>query len=218
MEPDFNSEAQPVKYGKGIIKMRTASEIGVKMQGMTKELDYLTLESSLKQADADYSASEAQAIACGMLSVNTSSDKITWVQLIFGEIDTTNNTQENAIRLSGELFELSKQQLQDPTLSFELLLPDDNESLYARVTAMQEWSAGYLLGVGLAGIKDHSKLPEDSRELLADFSEIGMTGQFDLEDENASEEALAEISEYIRMGVLLINEELQPIKQSTMIH
>ena len=198
--------------------MRTASEIGVKMQGMTKELDYLMLESSLKQADADYSASEAQAIACGMLSVNISSDKITWVQLIFGEIDTTNNAQENAIRLSGELFELSKQQLQDPTLSFELLLPDDNESLYARVTAMQEWSAGYLLGISLAGIKDHSKLPEDSRELLADFSEIGMRGQFDLEDENASEEALSEISEYIRMGVLLINEELQPIKQSTMIH
>jgi len=185
---------------------------------MNKELDYLTLEDSLNQADADYSAGEAQAIACGMLSVNISSDKITWVQLIFGEIDTTSSSQEQAIKLSGELFEQSKQQLQDPNLAFELLLPDEDESLYARVTAMQEWCAGYLLGVGLAGVSDHKKLPEDSRELLADFSEIGISGQFDLADESASEEALAEISEYIRMGVLLINEELQPIKQSAMIH
>jgi uncharacterized protein YgfB (UPF0149 family) len=83
---------------------------------------------------------------------------------------------------------------------------------------MQEWCNGFTLGIGLAGIKDHKKLPEDSRELLPDFSEIGTSGHFDLEDESGSEEALAEISEYIRMGVLLINEELQPIKQSSMIH
>ena len=185
---------------------------------MNKQLDYIAFDKSLTEADADYSVSEAQAIACGMLSVNIVSDKIRWVQLIFGEINTTNNAQEDAIRLSGELFEQSKRQLQDPNLAFELILPDEEESLYAKVTALQEWCAGYLLGVDIAGIKDHSKLPEDSRELLADFSEIGLSGQFDLENESASEEALVEISEYIRMGVLLINEELQPIKQSAMIH
>jgi len=190
---------------------------------MTKTPDFFELETALQKADADYSVTEAQAIACGMLSVNISADKIAWVQLIFGEINTSSASQESinqetAIKLLGELFDYSKQQLQDSNLAFELMLVDDKESLYARVTSMQEWCAGYLLGVSMAGITDHAKLPEDSRELLADFTEIGTSGNFDLEDENTSEEALEEISEYIRMGVLLINEELQPIKQSTMIH
>ncbi len=185
---------------------------------MTSAPDYFELETALQKADADYSVTEAQAIACGMLCVNISADKIAWVQLIFGKIDTTTSSQETAIKLSGDLFEFLKQQLQDPNLVFELLLPDEKESLYARVTAMQEWCAGYLLGVSMAGVSDHAKLPEDSRELLADFTEIGTSGSFDLGDEDTSEEAFEEISEYIRMGVLLINEELQPIKQSSMIH
>jgi uncharacterized protein YgfB (UPF0149 family) len=70
----------------------------------------------------------------------------------------------------------------------------------------------------MAGIKDTSKLPEDSRELIADFTQIGTSGDFDLDDEDTSEEAFFDISEYVRVGVLLINEELQPIKQSTAIH
>jgi len=185
---------------------------------MDKTIDFFELEDALQKADADYKAAEAQAIACGMLAVNITADKITWVQLLFGEIDANNAEQTSAIKLAGELFEQSKRQLQDSNLVFELLLPDEDESLYSRVTALQEWCSGFLLGVGIAGIKDHKSLPEDSRELLADFTEIGTSGNFDLDNEDESEEAFAEISEYIRMGVLLINEELQPIKQSTLIH
>ncbi len=185
---------------------------------MEKVIDYFELETALQKAEADYSASEAQAIACGMLAVNIAADKITWVQLIFGEIDANNQTQVEAIKLSGELYEQCKRQLQDPNLAFDLLLPDENESLLLRVSSLQEWCNGFLLGVGLSGINDHKNLPEDTQELLKDFTEIGTSGGFDLEDEAASEEALAEITEYVRMGVLLINEELQPIKQSTLIH
>ena len=185
---------------------------------MDKTIDYFELEDALDKADADYKASEAQAIACGMLVVNIAADKITWIQLLFGEIDPDNKAQIAAIKLSGDLFEQSKLQLQDANLGFELLLPSEEESLISRVSALQEWCSGFLLGIGIAGVNDYKKLPEDSRELIADFTEIGTSGEFNLENENESEEALSEIGEYIRMGVLLINEELQPIKQSTLIH
>jgi len=185
---------------------------------MDKLLDFFELENAMQKVEADYSASEAQSIACGMLVVNIAADKITWVQLIFGEIDVTDNAQIAAIKLAGELYEQCKRQLQDPNLAFDLLMPDEDESLLLRVSALQEWCNGFLLGIGLSGIKDYKKLPDDSSELLADFVEIGTSGSFDIEDEDTSEEALEEISEYIRMGVLLINEELQPIKQSSLIH
>ena len=181
-------------------------------------LDYFNIETALQKADADFTASETQAIACGMLAINISADKIAWIQLIFGEIEADNSLQIEAIKLIGELYEQCKHQLQDPNLAFELLMPDEDESLLLRITSLQEWCNGFLLGIGLSGISDHKTLPDDSKELLADFTEIGRSGNFDLEDESASEEALEEISEYVRMGVLLINEELQPIKQSTLIH
>lgn len=185
---------------------------------MDKTIDHFELEDAFQKGEADYKAAEAQAIACGMLSVNITADKIAWTQLLFGAIDSGNTAQVAAIKFAGELFEQSKMQLQDSNLAFELLLPDEEEPLVARVNSLQEWCNGFLLGIGIAGIKDHKLLPDDSRELLTDFTEIGTSGDFNLEDETGSEEAFAEISEYIRMGVLLINEELQPIKQSTLIH
>lgn len=185
---------------------------------MEKMLDNFKLENAMQKAEADYSASEAQAIACGMLAVNIAADKVTWVQLVYGEINADDQAQVTAIKLTGELHDQCKRQLQDSNLAFELLMPNEEESLLLRVSALQEWCNGFLLGIGLSGISDHKILPEDSRELLADFVEIGTAGNFDLEDEEASEEALEEISEYVRIGVILINEELQPMKQSTLIH
>ncbi len=135
-------------------------------------MENFDLDIALQDAEADYNAAEAQAIACGLLVVNIASDKIAWVQLIFGEIHAEDATQVKAIKLLGTLFDETKAQLQDSNLGFDLLLPEEDESLYARVTAMQQWCSGFLLGIGMAGIKDHSKLPQDSRELLADFTEI----------------------------------------------
>lgn len=181
-------------------------------------MENFDLDMALQDADADYNAAEAQAIACGLLVVNIASDKVQWVQLIFGDIEPDNEKQHKAIKMTGELFEATKAQLQDADLAFDLLLPEEDESLYSRVTALQQWSAGFVLGVSMAGVNDNSKLPEDTRELLADITEIGTVGEFDLGNEEASEEAFAEINEYVRMGVLLINEELQPLKQSSAIH
>lgn len=175
------------------------------------------IENALHAADADYNAAEAQAIACGLLVVNTTADKIQWVKLIFGEIDPNNSQQHAAIKLAGDLFEATKAQLQDSNLVFDLLLPDE-ENLKIRVSALQEWCAGFVLGLGMAGVSDTNKLPEDSREIIADITEIGTEGEFDLENVEESEFALTEINEYVRMGVLLINEELQPLKQSAILH
>ena len=181
-------------------------------------MENFDLDIALQDADADYNAAEAQAIACGLLVVNIASDKLQWVQLIFGDIDAENTKQHKAIKLSGDLFDATKEQLQDSELGFDLLLPEEDESLHARVTALQQWCAGFVLGTAMAGVKDSTKLPEDSRELLADITEIGTVGEFDLDNEDESEEAFAEINEYVRMGILLINEELQPLKQSSLIH
>ncbi len=191
---------------------------------MDNKIECLELESALLNGNADYHAAESQAIASGMLVVNSSANKLQWVQLLVGDIDPDDTAQHQAVAMLGQLFDETRQQLQDTNLEFELFLPEDDASLQQRVNALQEWCRGFLLGMSMSGIKDYDALPEDSRELLLDFTEIGTSGDFDLANQDESEEALAEIIEYIRMGVLLINEELQPIKrfqpikQSSSIH
>jgi len=185
-------------------------------------MENFNLDIALQEAEADYNAAEAQAIACGLLTVTISADKIAWVKMIFGDIDTSDSShaikQGEAIKLSGELFDETKKQLQDSNLGFSLLLPDEDEDIFSRVSTLQQWCRAYIIGITMAGIQDTSELPEDSRELIADITQIGTSGDFDLDDEDASEEAYLEICEYVRVGILLINEELQPLKQSSRIH
>jgi len=192
---------------------------------MTETIDYLKLEQVLHQGDADFTVAESQAIACGVLVVNIAADKLAWVKLIVGDVDTNNNNQHRAIASLGELFEQTKYQLQDSNLEFNLLLPDDDDPISHRFNSVQDWCRGFLTGIAMSGIKlegDNSALPEDTRDLLMDFANISSSGDFDFDEEEGknaeSEIALAEIIEYLRMGTLLINEELQPIKSSSVIH
>ena len=192
---------------------------------MIETIDYLKLEQVLHQGDADFTVAESQAIASGMLVVNIAADKLAWVKLIVGEVDDSNNNQQRAIVSLDKLFEQTKKQLQDSNLEFNLLIPDDDDPISHRFNAVQDWCRGFLTGVALSGVSLENKesaLPEDTRDLLKDFANISSSGDFDFEEEEGedaeSEIALAEIVEYLRMGALLINEELQPIKTSSVVH
>ena len=192
---------------------------------MIETIDYLKLEQVLHQGDADFTVAESQAIASGMLVVNIAADKLAWVRLIVGELDDSNNNQQRAIVSLDKLFEQTKKQLQDSNLEFNLLIPDDDDPISHRFNAVQDWCRGFLTGVALSGVSLENKesaLPEDTRDLLKDFANISSSGDFDFEEEEGedaeSEIALAEIVEYLRMGALLINEELQPIKTSSVVH
>jgi len=106
---------------------------------------------------------------------------------------------------------ITRRQLNDPACEFQMLLPDDNDSLDARVNALGDWCQGYLIGLSLGGITDFAPLPEDAREITKDLLEIARAGtSYELEGSEEDENAYAELVEYLRVGVLLINEELQP--------
>ena len=84
------------------------------------------------------------------------------------------------------------------------------------MAALKKWCDGFLFGLALAGVKDMSELPEDSFEVLQDIVTISQVTEEDEEDE-LNEVSYLDIIEYVRMGILLINEELQPINSSVSI-
>ena len=135
-----------------------------------------------------------------------------------GEIEESTLPPADVIKSLGDWFEEIKSQMQDSNLRFELCLPDDDEPLEKRITALQEWCRGFIFGIAMSGIKDFGKLPEDTRDLITDFSRIGSEEEFDIDDIDESEASYADISQYVRIGVLLINEELQPMEATSTIH
>ncbi|MEM7406570.1 MAG: UPF0149 family protein [Pseudomonadota bacterium] len=98
--------------------------------------------------------------------------------------------------------------LDAPDCAFDLLLPDDEESLVERTEALGSWCHGFLAGLGLGGIADHDKsLSSEAREFLDDLKEMSRIESDPVEDEE-SEAAFAELVEYLRVGVLLLHEEI----------
>ncbi len=171
---------------------------------------YEQIKDILAKMDSPYSPEDSHGMLCAMLIVNNSLRCNRWLD----EICTlTQFNQPSAIEersLLEALFSHTRQELNDALLDFSLLIPEGTDNLSGRVVALKKWCEGFLFGLALAGIKDISKLPGDSFEVLQDIVAISQASEDDEEDE-MNEVAYNDILEYVRVGILLINEELQPM-------
>ena len=173
---------------------------------------YEQIEDALSSVQSPYGPEDCHGMLCAMLVVNNSLHCARWLD----EICTQNNAADAQINddhdILCELYEHTKQELNDTLLNFTLLIPEENNSLNARVSALKKWCDGFLFGLALAGVKDLTHVPEDSMEILQDITTISQANEDEEEDE-MNEVAYMDIVEYVRMGVLLINEEMQPMNR-----
>lgn len=181
---------------------------------MRKLLTYNAVQNALMHLDSPISPAETHGLICGMLAINITIEP----QLFLQELLDDSTNQHTSLSVLEQLFEQSLKQLNDSNLHFDMLLPDDEITLAKRLFAIQEWGQGLLYGAAVAGLKKLQKLPEDSHEFLQDISKIVSSGELDLEDNETAEQAYSEIVEYMRIGTLLLSEELQPSKLSTAVH
>lgn len=179
--------------------------------------DYIELERALGRAGVDHSAAEIHGICCGMLAVDQASDQSQWLAQVL-EGDAQDFHFQEARALLRQLFIATRQQLNGGDMDFTLFLPTEEDDLPAQVEAMQDWCQGFGLGIATAGIHDFKHLPEDSRDWLEDVVRIGASGELDLDNEEESENALIELLEYLRVGVMMMTEEMQPMKAAPQVH
>lgn len=100
----------------------------------------------------------------------------------------------------------SEEELADPELGFEPLLPPDDRPLVERAEGLVDWCRGFLGGFGLAGADKHAKLSEDAQEILKDFGAIAASS-FEFGDESEDEDSLIEVHEFVRIGAMLLHAE-----------
>ena len=164
--------------------------------------DYEYVAESIEPHDP----SEIHGMLCGMLCLDRSLVNDVWLARLGNEIDI----DLDAYDLLEGLFKATLAQIDDEEFSLMLLLPDDESNMSVRVESLGFWCQGFLTGLGLAGLNQTSDLSEEIQDFLNDVSHIARVG-FDGDNPDEEDEvAYSDIVEYLRMGVLLIHEELCP--------
>ena len=174
--------------------------------------DYFELEQALGRAEAVAGAAEVHGLLCGLLCAAGRLEENTWLGLVFAERDNQNVAFQQGRAAVQSLASWTLAAMNDPVLGMDLLLPADSQPLAERAAALGEWCQGYLLGLAAGGIDQDRQVSEDVAELTRGFTEIARAGfEVDPDDED-DEVAFTDVVEYVRVGVLLINDELQPLQ------
>lgn len=173
---------------------------------MTSLPPYHELEASLRAAGLTATAAEAHGMLCGTLVGG--GERRHWVAGLSDQPpDRGDLSVGECLDRLDALWATTRAQLEDAVLGLELLLQDDEEALAARAQALADWVQGFLYGIGAGRERATAG---DAAEILRDFAEIARAG-LEAPATEADERAYAELVEYVRTGVLLLHEELNPL-------
>ena len=153
-------------------------------------------------------AAEAHGTLVGALCTAAAYRFEDWLQEILpeGRAETVSNST-----LRG-LYFLTSETLAGQDLEFQPLLPEDAQPLDERTAALAQWCVGFLYGLGSGSIQDLKTLPGEVGEVVRDFDEITRVGVDGGETDEQNESAYAELVEFVRVGVQLVFEELEPLR------
>lgn len=182
------------------------------------QVTFREIASVLQSAGSQVVAAEGHGCLCGALCTTDDYPLERWLDELIAlegedsDIDISQDVSTYApLRL---LFSDTQRALRGDEMEFEPLLPDDDEPLEQRATALAQWCQGFLYGFGTGTPMRPDDLRGQVDEILRDLShiaratvDVGNAG----EDEEAS---YAELVEYLRVGVQLIHDELAPIREA----
>ena len=154
------------------------------------------------------SASELHGSLSGYLCAGGLARAASWLhELALDEVeDAIEGAPEREVL--DRLFAGCTAELEDPELSFGLMLPDDETPMPERAVALVDWCRGFLGGLGLSGADLEHGLSAEAQEIVADLARIAAT-RFDQDPgDEEDENAYAEVVEYVRVGTMLLHNEL----------
>ncbi|QDP00440.1 UPF0149 family protein [Thalassotalea sp. PS06] len=173
---------------------------------LTKQITFTQLQAFLGGENLQTHASEIHGFLTGILCAGHSHENSDYMPLLEDFFNNGEHLSKATERQMTVLFGEIVQSIIDENFSFQLLLPDDEESIIERGQAISLWVQGFNLGFGLKQ-KQSSSYSEDVQEIIRDFADIANLSN-DLEEDEETEEAYFEILEYVRISSLLCFAEL----------
>jgi len=166
------------------------------------------LQRVLVQAHALTDAAEAHGTLVGSLCA-TQCTLTDWL----AEILPDGRAQGLAAESLRAVFEDTAGALVQGTLTFQPLLPADDAPIVDRTSALGEWCQGFLYGLGTGvAVPDPASLQGEAAEVLRDMTQITQVDVDPADDEESNEAAYAELVEFVRVGVQLLYDHLQPLR------
>lgn len=176
------------------------------MSAMTTS--YTVCSQALARARAELGAAECHGLLCGMLCGVDEQAPRRWLEEVLGPEERVHKSTDDCRNELLRVLTDTVRTLCSGQCNFVPLLPDDNQGLGVRSEALANWCSGFLYGIGSAGGDFAARLSRDAQEVLSDFSEVTRL-KSDTEESESLEADYSEIVEYMRVGVMLIFEELQ---------
>jgi uncharacterized protein len=167
------------------------------------------LQRVLSQSHALTDAAEAHGTLVGSLcSMQCSLDD--WL----AEILPDGRADERSADSLRAIFDSTCGDLGGGDMAFQPLLPGDDAPIADRTSALGEWCQGFLYGLGTgSGLPDAKDLPGEAAEVVRDMTEITHVDVDPADDPETNEAAYAELVEFVRVGVQLLYEHLQPLRE-----
>jgi uncharacterized protein YgfB (UPF0149 family) len=191
--------------------------------------DYDQLGRLLAVSELSPSAAEAHGLYCGLLAAATphNDPEPRWLAELLpsavpaeagaspglghGQPHQHQTAVDECRLLLHELAAHTRAQIDGPAFGIELFLPADDRPLRERAVGVHEWTRGFLFGLGLAGV-DAARLAPQTREAFDDLLEVTRMDLNDLDDDEANEQALSDVTEFIRVAAMLLYEDDCPLE------
>ena len=175
---------------------------------------YEHIQQILNQAHSLTDAAEAHGTLSGCLCATVAYRFEDWMLGILpgGAADPATT------QLLLELFQSTSVALGEAQMQFAPLLPDDEEPIESRAAALGAWCQGFLYGLGTSSLTDATLLPGDIGEVVRDLTEITQVAADRTESLESNEGAYSELVEFVRAGVQLLFDELEPLRRESSPH
>ncbi|KAF0284006.1 hypothetical protein BA898_02650 [Spiribacter roseus] len=172
---------------------------------MNESERYTDVVAALAGVEAEVSAAEAQGMLCGLFCSTETPEPAQWIAQVLDGLSPKGEPAREVLEALSALYQDTRDRLENDSLEFEPLLPDDDAPLSDRATALGHWCEGFLFGIGVAGSHDPAKLPREANEVINDLTEIArIDPEAELDEDN--EIAYTELVEYLRAATLLVRE------------
>lgn len=174
----------------------------------------------ISEAMASYpeleSPSFLQGMLMGLMCGEGDLKESAWIKKILEEADIK-KVKESFLLVLHELYLETEKSLNGSGFELVICIPEDDESLKFRAAMLGQWCEGFLYGMGLVGQTEEG-LKGDVAELVRDFSDIARIEILDLDEPSDEEESdFMQLVEFVKIGVLTINENLNPVEGAPII-
>lgn len=172
--------------------------------------DYAEIQRTLAASHALADPAEAHGTLAGALCALVPYRLEDWLAEILPEGGGGDADTDPALQT---LYTSTVAALSGRDMEFDLLIPDDDRPIEERTHALTLWCTGFLYGLGTNGAADAQRLTGELGEIVRDLTEITRADVDTSDSVEANESALAELVEFVRVGVQLVFDELEPLRE-----